>query len=278
MKKKKGLTVRSLLNTESFEVPANTKRVYYTPVQKKNFLEPIPIRKDVKKRMNKRLKMNGLKMLKKLGKESIRVAFFDPSIHYQVNPMEITNPMKSMYNHPLNAGNVMYEPINDGSTMDAQRKSILAQFIRAYYRVIVPSGFLFMWIDEMPLFHGIDTFLWRTEFIRRNFITWDVGEVKVKLTDYKKSTETFKEMSNLMILQKPPNKTEGYWFDGWFLDIYKSKTKVESKWKKPIDLQARLIKASTLESDLVVDAAAGSFSVFKACQKTGRNFLGCDIQ
>lgn len=29
--------------------------------------------------------------------------------------------------------------------------------------------------------------------------------------------------------------------------------------------------------DIVIDLAAGSFSVMEACRRTGRRFLGCDI-
>lgn len=46
---------------------------------------------------------------------------------------------------------------------------------------------------------------------------------------------------------------------------------------KPIGLQEALIKAVTSPRDVVVDPAGGSFSVLKACARTGRNFLGCDI-
>ena len=47
---------------------------------------------------------------------------------------------------------------------------------------------------------------------------------------------------------------------------------------KPLDLQGELIEAVTSRNDLVVDPAAGSFSVLDACRIRGRNFLGCDVQ
>jgi len=152
---------------------------------------------------------------------------------------------------------------------------VLCQFIRAYDHVLVPSGLLFMWADELSYLiaqHLVND----TELFVRNFVTWDIGEVVFKHYNGRKSR--FKDMSNLLIIQKHPNKTQGHWFDGWFLDYYSTGMPVKSKAIKPVELQANLIKASTLESDLVVDAAAGSFSVFKACKKTGRNFLGCDIR
>ena len=46
---------------------------------------------------------------------------------------------------------------------------------------------------------------------------------------------------------------------------------------KPVGLQARLIESVTNPGDVVVDPAAGSFSVMEACAQTSRKFLGCDI-
>ena len=46
---------------------------------------------------------------------------------------------------------------------------------------------------------------------------------------------------------------------------------------KPVHLQARLIRAVTEPNDVVLDPAAGSYSVMTAAHQVGRQFLGCDI-
>ena len=46
---------------------------------------------------------------------------------------------------------------------------------------------------------------------------------------------------------------------------------------KPVQLQARLIEAVTSPGDVVLDPAAGSYSVMTAAHQVGRRFLGCDI-
>ena len=46
---------------------------------------------------------------------------------------------------------------------------------------------------------------------------------------------------------------------------------------KPVGLQAALIEAVTDPGDIVLDPAAGSYSVLAAAQRMGRRFLGCDI-
>ena len=43
-------------------------------------------------------------------------------------------------------------------------------------------------------------------------------------------------------------------------------------------LQGKLIAAVSNPGDVVIDPAAGSFSVLEACQQQGRRFLGCDIE
>ena len=45
---------------------------------------------------------------------------------------------------------------------------------------------------------------------------------------------------------------------------------------KPAGLVTRLIAATTEPGDLVVDPAAGSFTVMHAAHQLGREFVGCD--
>ena len=46
---------------------------------------------------------------------------------------------------------------------------------------------------------------------------------------------------------------------------------------KPIELQTRLIAATTKDGDVVLDPASGGYSVLPACKMIGRDFIGCDI-
>ena len=46
---------------------------------------------------------------------------------------------------------------------------------------------------------------------------------------------------------------------------------------KPVDLIARLIGAVTQPGDLVVDPAAGGFTVMHVAIDMERRFVGCDI-
>ena len=61
-------------------------------------------------------------------------------------------------------------------------------------------------------------------------------------------------------------------------DVWREKVERQGHThKKPVKLQAALIEAVSNPNDVVIDPAAGSFSVLEACKDKGRNFLGCDL-
>ena len=83
----------------------------------------------------------------------------------------------------------------------------------------------------------------------------------------------------LIVLQKKPKRAKGVWKVHNIPDIWTEKVKnVTGVHPKPIGLQGELIEAVTNSGDIVVDPAAGSFSILEACQTRGRNFLGCDLR
>ena len=60
-------------------------------------------------------------------------------------------------------------------------------------------------------------------------------------------------------------------------DIWEEKVAKVHPHSKPIELQKRLIQATTNEENFVLDPCAGGYSVLTACKDTNRNFIGCDI-
>ena len=48
--------------------------------------------------------------------------------------------------------------------------------------------------------------------------------------------------------------------------------------QKPLQLQKILIESVSSKDDIIVDPAAGGYSVLEACLLSNRNFLGCDIE
>lgn len=47
--------------------------------------------------------------------------------------------------------------------------------------------------------------------------------------------------------------------------------------RQPVEEAVKVIEAFTQPGELVVDLFGGSFTTAVACQMTGRNFKGCDI-
>ncbi|WP_224316140.1 DNA methyltransferase [Campylobacter canadensis] len=81
-----------------------------------------------------------------------------------------------------------------------------------------------------------------------------------------------------MIIQKYPKKAKSTWALHNIPDVWDEKlAKKIHTHEKPLELQKQLILATTNENDIVLDPAAGSFSVMKACFECNRNFLGCDL-
>jgi site-specific DNA-methyltransferase (adenine-specific) len=82
----------------------------------------------------------------------------------------------------------------------------------------------------------------------------------------------------LLALQKPPLLAKGTWRDHGIPS--RRPEKVDRKTHphaKPAGLIARLIGAITNPGDLVVDPAAGSFTVMHVANSLGRHLAGCDI-
>ena len=103
-------------------------------------------------------------------------------------------------------------------------------------------------------------------------ITWDKGKIGM-------GYRTRRQSEHLLVLQKKPRRAKGVWRVHDIPDVWKEDVQKNSHThSKPVQLQARLISAVTSKKDIVIDPAGGSFSVLKACQLAGRNFLGCDIK
>jgi len=152
----------------------------------------------------------------------------------------------------------------------------------AIARVLRPSGYLALWADTFRLVEGHHLRVARMELMSTarpcrialapvDLIAWDclrigMGKRSRRRGDY------------LLVLQKPPIKAGATWRDHGIPSRWSEK--VDRKLHphiKPIGLITRLIAATTMPGDLVVDPAAGSFVVMTAAHQIGRQFIGCDL-
>lgn len=230
----------------------------------------------MKASLNCRQNMDGRELLSSVPEGGTAAVFFDPQYRGLLDKLKYGN---------------------EGATRGKKRKQLrqmteleIKEFIWGIARILQPSGHLFLWVDKFHLNstarHG-----WFSSYHPHNaphsppihplgaypltqvdMLTWDKGRFGM-------GYRTRQQCEYILIYQKSPVRAKNIWTDRSLPDIVKEKVKRgEHPHPKPVELQQRLIEASTKEGDLVVDPAAGSYSVLSACQRSKRNFLGCDLE
>ena len=209
-------------------------------------------------RCNTRLKMDGLDLLSKIPAETIPIVFFDPQYRGILDKMKYGNEGKSR-------GRARCE-------LPQMSEKLIKQFIEGVDKILIPSGHLFLWADKFHLCQGVSNWFSGTNMDIVDLIVWNKKRMGM-------GYRTRRCAEYLIVLQKLPRKAKGVWKIHNILDVWDEsiKNKNGHTHKKPVDLQSKLISAVSNEGDIVVDPAAGSFSVMEASNRADRNFLGCDI-
>ncbi len=204
-----------------------------------------------------RVAMDGLDFLAQLPDASIAATFFDPQYRGVLDK--------------LGYGNEGVLRGKQRSALPQMSSETIAEFIRAIDRVLGPSGHLFLWIDKFHLCSGIDEWTEGTTLETVDLITWNKGRIGM-------GYRTRRTAEYLIVLQKTPKRAKGIWTRHNIPDVWTEKaSSSKGVHPKPVELQQALIEATTAPNDPVLDPAAGSFSVLKACQLAGRMFVGCDV-
>jgi len=276
----------------------------------KQIEKAMPIKKDIQAKMNKHLYMDGMKLLSKLDDDSIRCAFFDPQYGLRGKRVEqnvrsiqsktykekkrIALPQMTdrdinffirMYHRKLIWGGFLFIWLNSDCLINRMNQRWLFDDERenvkpdGYY----PKGFAktLRHYDNMLLNTKLEALIvWPKEqgglgYLIRNQCEYVVVMRKVGIPQ----VWLDKRLDKKKTKKKPVMLYSDEWnnFDQqvWHEKI-RNRRMLAHPHTKPLLLQSRLIEACTYKGDLVVDAAAGSFSILKACELTGRNFLGCD--
>lgn len=230
-----------------------------TPLPIKNEINlPLNTFKDKELILNSKLKMDGLNLLKSLEDNSINAVFFDPQYRGVLDKMNYGNEGKRQI---------------ERSKLPQMSEKKITSFIKEINRSLKPSSHLFLWVDKFHLCEGISLWLKKTDLAIVDMVVWNKSRIGM-------GYRTRRSSEYLLILQKIPIKSKGIWLIKNIPDVWTEK--IESKNKKhphqkPLGLQKILIEAVTNLNDLVVDPAAGGYSVLEACLLSQRNFLGCDI-
>lgn len=207
-------------------------------------------------KLNQKQQIDGLILLDNINDNCIKTAFFDPQYRGILDK--------------LSYGNEGVQRGKARSELPQMDEETIIKFIKEIDRVLVPSGHLFLWIDKFHLCQGINPWLKDTTLQIVDMIVWDKAKMGMGYRSRRKS-------EYLMVLQKLPIKAKAVWTDHAIPDVWVEKTKKVHAHSKPIDLQRRLILATSNENDYILDPASGGYSVLEACKLSNRNFIGGDL-
>jgi site-specific DNA-methyltransferase (adenine-specific) len=143
--------------------------------------------------------------------------------------------------------------------------------VREFARVLAASGYLMRWTDKFCLCEG--------HHLR---IPSDLLKVvDLIATDNERIGQGYRTRYRgdfLLVMQKSPIKARATWRDHAIPDRWVEKVdRRVHPHVKPIELITRLIAACSKPNDLIVDPAAGSFTVLDAARRLKRTFVGCDL-
>lgn len=210
--------------------------------------------------LNQNLNICGLKLLSKIKKESISLAFFDPQYRGVLDKMRYGNE-----------GERQRERIR----LYQMDEKMILKFIVEIHRVLKESAYLMLWIDKFHLCEGVQKWFKKTTFQSVDLITWNKEKMGM-------GYRTRRQSEYLLVLQKAPIRARETWKLRNIRDVWSEKLQKDYKrlhpHSKPKGLQKALILSCTQEGDIVLDPAAGSFSVFECCRECGRNFIGTNLE
>lgn len=202
--------------------------------------------------------MDALELLGGIPAASIPAAFLDPQYRGVLDKLAYGNEGKSR-------GKARCD-------LPQMTEEVIGEIVSELNRVLIKSGHLFLWMDKFHLCEGFTHWLKDTNLEVVDLVTWHKMRVGM-------GYRTRRTSEHLVVLQKAPRRAKGVWSIRTIPDIWQEKVTngKHAPHRKPINLQSELIAAVTQAGDIVVDPAAGSFSVMESAHLRGRNFLGGDL-
>jgi site-specific DNA-methyltransferase (adenine-specific) len=206
--------------------------------------------------LNERNQADGLELLRALKPDNFSLCIFDPQYRGVLEKQRYGNEGSRQ---------------KERSVLPQMHEAQIISFIKAIDKALMPSGHLLLWMDKFHLCTGIAHWLAGTELHSVDLIVWNkmrmgMGYRTRRMSEY------------CLVAQKAPLRAKGVWLVHDIPDVVEERLQTKFTHAKPVNLQARLIEALTNAGDIVIDPAAGSYSVLEACRRTDRQFLGCDVR
>ena len=134
---------------------------------------------------------DGVELLRQIKDRSIKAVFFDPQYRGVLDKMSYGNEGK-------NRG-------RDRSALPQMTEKIISEFLAEIERILVPSGYLFLWVDKFHLVEGIKDWFKDLGSIQAvDMITWN--KMKIGM-----GYRTRRKCEYLVILQKHPKLAKATW-------------------------------------------------------------------
>ena len=209
-------------------------------------------------KINYQNKCDGLLLLQKIPSATIKAVFFDPQYRGILDKLKYGNEGKKR-------GKLR-------SALPQMDNTTIHQFLVEINRILLPSGYVFLWVDKFHLVEGVKN--WFQDICSLSvvdMITWNKLKIGMGYRTRRKS-------EYCIIIQKAPQVAKNTWKRHDIPDVWEEHVIKNHIHAKPIELQKNLILSVTEENDFIVDPAAGGYSVLKAAQATKRNFIGGDIE
>lgn len=157
------------------------------------------------------------------------------------------------------------------SSLPQMSEVLIYEFISKIEKVLMPSGYLFLWVDKFHLVEGVSSWFGNISTLSLvDMITWNKEKMGM-------GYRTRRQAEYLVVIQKEPKKAKSTWTIHNIPDIWSEKVEKRHPHSKPINLQKKLIEATTCEGDIVCDPASGGYSVLECCIDLNRTFIGCDL-
>jgi site-specific DNA-methyltransferase (adenine-specific) len=209
--------------------------------------------------LDRRNQDDGLHFLANIPDAATSLAFFDPQYRGVLDHQGYGNEGKRQ---------------KERAALDQMSEDAIRRFIAEIARVLTPRGHLMLCVDKFHAAEGVTPWLVGCDLKVVDMITWDKCRIGM-------GYRTRRRSEYLIVIQKRPIRAKGVWTLHDIPDVWQEKLPRGAgghAHRKPVGLQAQLIAATTPEGGLVIDPAAGSFSVMTAAHQVGRRFLGCDIR
>ncbi|MCY3660037.1 MAG: DNA methyltransferase [Caldilineaceae bacterium] len=207
--------------------------------------------------LNQQNTYDGLKLLAEIEPGSVPLCIFDPQYRGILDKMAYGNEGVARGRQRCQL------PQMDDATITA--------FLQAITKSITHSGHIFLWTDKYHLCSGIQPWLDGLDVSVVDLVTWNKDRMGM-------GYRTRRYSEYLVILQRHPIRAKGVWQKHDIPDVWtETVDRQRGVHPKPIKLQAELIQAVTDPGDIVLDPAAGSYSVMTAALSIDRQFLGCDL-